>query len=501
MRSVWGSAASRGETQVTGSAAAMTIVAMALGCAVVLGDLVMLSANLATVQRGLHCSPGTTIFVGRLATVTLAAAVLGAGVLGDRYGMRRMFAVGAVGAIVFRPAGRGGTNAAVLMIARGCIGWPSRSEQSVAGDHQRGISARSTGHGDRALSVGGIRVGTRAAGGGFLAQHIGWRSGFLITPLLAAVALMLTVRYVPETARSNRKVDIPGLLVVAVALIGLVFGISQLQNGLNPMTIASIVGILSAAAFVWWERRTDEPALDLRLFRSRRFSAAVAAGAASNLVRGAAMIMGHLLPRDRPRNTHRDVRAAAGPRHPSLGARCSRGRLGGTAVRCPRRPGGAYGPGRQPAGAPGFQRRHPIAAVACGDGADLRRRRYCADTPGGDHDVKRANRSRWCGVGGESPVAGTLQPRFGTCRIAGCCPVRRQLPADTGRRRRRSSPQCSPNRPRFRGRLDPELISVATSAMIDTAHTLNVIMAAVPIAAMVLAVRLLRREPSHQVPR
>ena len=78
----------------------------------------------------------------------------------------------------------------------------------------------------------------------------------------------------------------------------------------------------------------------------------------------------------------------------------------------------------------GFQRRDPIAAVAAvmaltSVGGAI------VQTPGGDHDVKRANRSRWCGVGGES-LGGRnfLQPRFGTCRIAGCCPVRRQLPAD-----------------------------------------------------------------------
>ena len=128
-------------------------------------------------------------------------------------------------------------------------------------------------------------LGLGAAGNGFLAQHIGWRSGFLITPLLAAVALMLTVRYVPETARSNRKVDIPGPAGG---------GRCAHRTGIRYFAVAERTqphddridrrGILSAAAFVWWERRTDQPALDLRLFRSRRRFSAAVAGAASNLV-------------------------------------------------------------------------------------------------------------------------------------------------------------------------------------------------------------------------
>jgi Na+/melibiose symporter-like transporter len=48
---------------------------------------------------------------------------------------------------------------------------------------------------------------------------------------------------------------------------------------------------VAAAVFVWWELRVEEPALDLRIFRSRRFSAVVAAGAVNNLVQGGSMIM------------------------------------------------------------------------------------------------------------------------------------------------------------------------------------------------------------------
>lgn len=484
----------------------MTIVAMALGSAVVLGDLVMLSANLATVQRGLHSSPGTTIFVGCLATVALAAAVLGAGVLGDRYGMKRMFVLGAAGAIVFGLLAVAAPNAAVLMMARGCIGvaFAFLSSLSLAiinavfpPDRRAMAIARYL----AAVYVFGL---VPPAAGGFLVQHVGWRSGFLITPLLAAVALMLTVRYVPETALSNRKVDVPGLLVVAVALIGLIFGISQLQNGFHPTTIASIVvGILSAAVFVWWERRTDEPALDLRLFRSRRFNAVVTVGAASNLVQGAAMIMATyylVIVRGTPVDTFALllVPATILSALAALGAGWAAQRFGARSVLV----GGLA-----------------VLAVSL-----LLRQLFSADTP----IVAVAAVMALTAVGGaivqtpqaaimmssaptdlggvvsavKASVAGTfyslgsaLAALLAVALFAGNSRLTQAgIGADQARSALRTAYASAVGS-------DPELISVATLAMIDTAHTLNVIMAAVPIAAIALAVLLLRREPSQQVPR
>jgi hypothetical protein len=65
-----------------------------------------------------------------------------------------------------------------------------------------------------------------------------------------------------------------------------------LQSGVDLAAIASILaGIGAAAAFVWWELRCDDPALDLRIFRSPRFNAVVSAGAANNLVQGGSMTM------------------------------------------------------------------------------------------------------------------------------------------------------------------------------------------------------------------
>lgn len=279
---------------MTGLAAAMTTVAMGLGSAVVLGDLRIVAANISVVRSGLHFSPSTTIFVSSVATLTLAASVLGAGVLGDRYGMRKMFLGGAWAAVVFGLVGAAAPNVVVLMFARACIGvsFAFMSGLSLAimnavfpAEKRAGAIARYL----AAVYAFGVLPGTV---GGLLVEHIGWRSGLLVTPVLAAVVAVITLRYVPETLTSPGKTDVAGLLLVATALIGITYGISRLQSGVDLAAVAPIVvGLSAGAAFVWWELRCDNPALDLRIFRSYRFNAVVTAGMASNLVQGASTIM------------------------------------------------------------------------------------------------------------------------------------------------------------------------------------------------------------------
>lgn len=284
----------RRQEHVTGFAATMTTVAMGLGSAVALGDLRILATNISIVRNGLHFSPATTVFVSSLATLTLAASVLGAGVLGDRYGMRRMFLFGACGAVLFGFVGAAAPNVAVLMGARACIGvsFAFLTGLSLAimnavfpPDRRAGAIARYL----AAVYAFGVLPATV---GGLLAERIGWRAGLLVTPVLAILVVLVTLRYVPETQSSPGKIDVLGLVLVAAALLGVTYGISRMQGDTGPgTTVPILAGLLAAAAFVWWERRCAEPALDLRLFRSARFNAVLTAGAASSLVQGGATVM------------------------------------------------------------------------------------------------------------------------------------------------------------------------------------------------------------------
>ncbi len=279
---------------VAGLAATMTVVAMGLGYSITAADPTILSANISEVRAGLHMSPSTASFVASLATLTLAAAVLGAGALGDLYGMRRMFTVGLLGTIGFGVLAAAAPNVAVLIGARAgagvafafLLGLSLALINAVFPPERRAAAI--------ALYLGaGFALTTpMPAVGSLLAEHIGWRTGFLVAPVAALVALAIVWRFVPETLRAPRRLDVVGLVLIAGALLALVYGISRLQGGPHAGALVPIAaGAVAAVGFVVWENRTPDPALDLRVFRSARFNAAVAAGATFNFLTGGSTIL------------------------------------------------------------------------------------------------------------------------------------------------------------------------------------------------------------------
>ena len=272
----------------------MTVVAMGLGYAISIGDPTLLSANLQVISAGLHITGSTATFVASLATLTMAAAVLSAGALGDLYGMRRMYLIGLSGAVAFSALAAAAPVPAVLMIARAGVG--------VSLAFLIGLSLALTNAvfppGRRAAAIAayfgvGYAVATPLpALGGMLAHAIGWRACFFVVPVIAALGMAITWRYVPETLPAARKLDLVGLVLFAVALLSLIFGTSRMETGIDATGITCVaVGLAAGCAFVMQELRTPEPALDMRVFHSSAFNAAVTAGVVFNIVLGGSMVL------------------------------------------------------------------------------------------------------------------------------------------------------------------------------------------------------------------
>ena len=282
------------QTEVSGLAATMTIIAMGLGYSFTAADPTTLSSNLAAIRKGLQFTPGTASFLASLCTLTLAAAVLGAGALGDLAGMKRMFVAGVVGSIAFGALGALAPNVGVLIAARAGLG--------VAFAFVLGLSlaivnavfppGRRAGAIAAYLGAGHALAVFQPALGSWMAGTFGWRTCFLVTPVLAALTLVITLKFVPETARNERRLDIPGIALVAAALVSVIYGLTELQDGFSTAALGWIVlGLALGVAFVLWELRTDAPALDMRIFRSGRFNAALLAGASFNFLGGGATLL------------------------------------------------------------------------------------------------------------------------------------------------------------------------------------------------------------------
>ncbi|MCJ7644356.1 MAG: MFS transporter [Candidatus Aminicenantes bacterium] len=106
--------------------------------------------------------------------------------------------------------------------------------------------------------------------GGFLTQHFGWRSLFLVMVPIGLPALVLALVKLPgEPAESKgEKFDTAGTVLFGMGLAALMFGFSRLPA--VPGVVFILLGLAGLAVFVLWEKRSKAPLLDIRLFRTNR---------------------------------------------------------------------------------------------------------------------------------------------------------------------------------------------------------------------------------------
>ncbi|AIQ57639.1 MDR family MFS transporter [Paenibacillus borealis] len=116
--------------------------------------------------------------------------------------------------------------------------------------------------------------------GGVIINSLGWRFIFYVNIPITLIAMLLAWRGIPADEPSTRKqtLDLTGLLLLSPAFAILIYGIAQVSTygGLNSsrVIVPLAAGLILMAAFIIYALRTRiEPLLDLRLFKSRIFSA------------------------------------------------------------------------------------------------------------------------------------------------------------------------------------------------------------------------------------
>ncbi len=132
----------------------------------------------------------------------------------------------------------------------------------------------------RAIGVWGAVVGiSMAAGpliGGLLVDSVGWRSIFWINLPVGLAALLLTLKFIPESrAPKARRPDPVGQLLVIALFGSLTYAIIEAPgSGFTSILPFAILALAALVALLWYEPRRDEPLIDLRFFRSAPFSGA-----------------------------------------------------------------------------------------------------------------------------------------------------------------------------------------------------------------------------------
>ena len=261
------------------------LLVLALCCAsivVVVMDISIVNVALPSIGRDLHAPLSGLQWTVDAYTLVLASFLVVAGSTADRIGRRRVFQVGLA---TF------GLGSLACSLAPG-IGWliAARALQAAGGTMLNPVAMAIiatvfTDRTERARAIGafgavsGLALGLGPVLGGALVQGVGWRSVFWVDVPVVGVAIVGAALFVPESrAARARRFDPVGQTLVVLLLGGVVCAI--IESGRLGWTSPYVVGLFAVAAasavgLLRYEPRRADPLLELRLFRSVPFSAAI----------------------------------------------------------------------------------------------------------------------------------------------------------------------------------------------------------------------------------
>lgn len=241
-------------------------------------DNTVLNVALPAMQQDLHASTAGLQWTIDAYTLVLASLLMLAGSTADRIGRKRVFMAGLV---VFT---LGSALCSVAPNLDALIAF--RMVQAVGGSMLNPVAMSiitntftDSRERARAIGVWGAVVGiSMAAGplvGGLLVDSVGWRAIFWVNLPVGLAALLLTLRYVPESrAPKPRRADVVGQALMIVLFGSLTYAIIEAPNAPAAIVPYALLAVLALTGLLRYEPRRAEPLIDLRFFRSAPFSGA-----------------------------------------------------------------------------------------------------------------------------------------------------------------------------------------------------------------------------------
>ncbi len=248
------------------------------GFMVTLDNLVVTTA-LPVIHRDLGASLGGLEWTVNAYTLTFAVLLLTGAALGDRFGRRRLLAIG---------LGIFTASSALAALAPSIVALDAaRALQGIGGAIVMPLTltilSASVPAERRGLALGawggitGLAVAFGPLVGGAVVSGISWQWIFWLNVPIGLVLIPLVWFRLDESRGDSSRLDLPGLVLAGVGLLGIVWGLVR-GNSLgwsSPEILGAIVaGLAFIAAFVWWELRTPTPMLPMRFFRDRAFALA-----------------------------------------------------------------------------------------------------------------------------------------------------------------------------------------------------------------------------------
>lgn len=254
---------------------------LALPCLLYSMDLTVLNLALPELAADLDPTPAQLLWMVDIYGFILAAALIPMGVVGDRIGRRRLLLWGAFAFGVASLIAAFASSAPMMITARALMGIAAATLAPSTLSMVRNLFPHPE---DRSKAIG-VWIASFSAGGavgplvgGVLLEYFWWGSVFLINLPVMALLLVLGPKMLPE-ARDGAapRPDVASALSLLVAVLGLVYAIKKvaMDGWSGEAGLALAVSIVATTLFLHRQRRLAVPFLDLDMFASPRFSAAL----------------------------------------------------------------------------------------------------------------------------------------------------------------------------------------------------------------------------------
>ncbi|GAC48508.1 MFS transporter [Gordonia aichiensis] len=255
----------------------LSLMALCVGFFMILVDMTIVAVAQPQIRASLDTDVNGIVWVTSAYLLTYAVPLLITGRLGDKYGPKTVYQVGLV---VFTAASvwcgfSGSIGELIAARALQGIGAALITPQTMAmiqrifPPEKRGAAMGVWG------TVAGVATLVGPLLGGVLTDNLGWEWIFFVNLPVGIVGLILAAVLVPEVDKHDHSFDWVGVVLSAVGLSALVFGIQdgEKYDWAPWIWTLIIVGIVVFALFIYWESRVKtEPLVPLSLFRQRNFS-------------------------------------------------------------------------------------------------------------------------------------------------------------------------------------------------------------------------------------
>src|SRR5262252_5279601 len=240
-------------------------------------DNLVVTTALPSIRDHLHASLEGLQWTVNAYTLTFAVLLLTGATLGERYGRRRLFVAGlalftagsaaaalapGIGALIAARAVQGVGAAILIPLTLTLL-------SAAVPPERRGLALGAWG------AVGGLAIAIGPLVGGAVVEGASWQWIFWLNVPIGLALLPMAFARLTESRGSASHLDLPGLALASVGLLGIVLGVVRgNDHGWTSVTVLPpiVVGALLVVAFIAWELRAAEPMLPMHLFRSRSFT-------------------------------------------------------------------------------------------------------------------------------------------------------------------------------------------------------------------------------------